>query len=114
MEWKILTNWIHHGEDLDIGVIEQPVDMHMSDDAVDHDGNMDAVRFAELLEGLHTVAVEEGRIDTVLKLLVIQINFYRRIIMLLLVMTITFFVNQIFFYMPFSFNWRVRAHQNIY
>jgi hypothetical protein len=57
------TKWIHHGENLDIDVIEQPVDMHVSDDGAGHDGNIDAVHFDELLEGLHTVAVEEGRID---------------------------------------------------
>jgi hypothetical protein len=57
------TKLIHHGEDLDIDVIEQPVDMHVSDDAVGHDGNIDVARFDELLEGLHTVAVEEGRVD---------------------------------------------------
>jgi hypothetical protein len=57
------TKWIHHGEDLDIGVIEQPIDMHVSDDGVGHDGNIDTVHFVELLEGIHTVAVEEGRID---------------------------------------------------
>jgi hypothetical protein len=57
------TKWIHHGENLDIDVIEQPVDMHVSDDGAGHDGNIYAVHFDELLEGLHTVAVEEGRID---------------------------------------------------
>jgi hypothetical protein len=57
------TKWIHHGEDMDIGVIEQPIDMHVSDDGAGHDGNIDTVHFVELLEGIHTVAVEEGRIN---------------------------------------------------
>ena len=57
------TKWIHHGEELDIDVIEQPVDMHVSDDGAGHDGNIDNVRFDGLLEDLHTVAVEEGTIN---------------------------------------------------
>jgi hypothetical protein len=48
---------------LDIDVIEQPMDMNVSDDGVGHDGNIDVVCFDELLEGLHTIAVEDGRID---------------------------------------------------
>ena len=52
------TKWIHHGEELDVDVVE----MHVTDDGAGHDGDIDAVRFEELLEGLQTAAVEEGRI----------------------------------------------------
>ena len=52
------TKWIHHGEELDVDVVE----MHVTDDGAGHDGDIDAVRFEELLEGLQTAAVEEGGI----------------------------------------------------
>ena len=52
------TKWIHHGEELDVDVVE----MHVTDDGASHDGDIDDVRFEELLEGLQTAAVEEGGI----------------------------------------------------
>jgi hypothetical protein len=57
------TKWIHRGEALDIDVMEEPMDMHVSDDGAGQDGNIDAVHFDGLLQDLDTVAVEEGSID---------------------------------------------------